>query len=520
MRLESMQLAATRLTHRAGQIPAAVVSADESAWLELARTARAEQRRLVAMWGSEAVEDGFSVNAAYECDDGIAWVRLPIGRQQNAGGDYPDLATVFPCATRMQRAIFDLIGLRARGAQDTRAWLNHGNWPDDYFPLQRQATGVEAFESSEADYPFVQVAGDGVHEIAVGPIHAGTIEPGHFRFSVVGEKVLRLEERLGYAHRGVERLFERTPASHGHRVAARIAGDSTVAFSWAFCMALEQASGTQLSKRALYLRALLLERERVANHLGDLGALGNDAGFGFALAQFSRLKEDWIRTNARLFGHRYLMDRIVPGGVSVDVRPDDAAVLTEQCERIEREVHVMRKVYEDQSGLQDRFLGTGRLTPAVVEHFGVRGMAARASGRTFDVRANLRAAPYDDMAVNAVSDARGDVAARVAVRFAEIDESLRLIRTLLTNLPDDGPAVVAMTPATAHAQGVGWVEGWRGDVFVALDLAPGDVIGRCHCHDPSWQNWPALEHAIIGNIVPDFPLINKSFNLNYAGHDL
>ncbi|MGU7776098.1 hydrogenase large subunit [Burkholderia sp. MR1-5-21] len=519
MRLESMQIAATRIMRGVGQISAGIVDADESGWLEIARTAQSEQCRLVAMWGSEAVERAFSVNAAYECDDGILWVRLATGCSQDGRGDYPDLAPVFAYATRMQRAIFDLTGLRARGAEDTRPWLNHGNWPDDYFPLQKQATGVEAFESSEADYPFVQVAGDGVHEIAVGPIHAGIIEPGHFRFSVVGEKVLRLEQRFGYVHRGVERLFERTPASCGHRVAARIAGDSTVAFSWAYCMALEQACGTALSKRALHMRAIMLERERIANHLGDLGALGNDAGFGFGLAQFSRLKEDCIRANARIFGHRYLMDRIVPGGVAVDVRAEDAAALAEQGERIEREVHVMRKIYEDQSGLQDRFLGTGQLTAAVAGHFGVRGLAARASGRMFDVRANLRPAPYDHIAIKAAGDARGDVAARVAVRFAEIDESLRVIRALLAELPD-GPIAVDVTPATTPSQGVGWVEGWRGDVFVALDIAPGEVIARCHCHDPSWQNWPALEHAIIGNIVADFPLINKSFNLNYAGHDL
>lgn len=519
MRLESMEIAATSLTRGAGQISVGVVDADESGWIEIAQTARSERCRLIAMWGSEVVDGVLWVNAAYECDDGVLWTRLATGSKDDPSGDYPDLAPIFPCAIRMQRAIFELTGLRARGAQDTRPWLNHGCWPDDYFPLRKQATGVEVFEPNEADYRFVQVAGEGVHEIAVGPIHAGTIEPGHFRFSVVGEKVLRLEERLGYVHRGVERLFERTPASGGHRVAARIAGDSTVAFSWAYCMALEQACGAALPKRALYLRALLLERERVANHLGDLGALGNDAGFGFGLAQFSRLKEDWVRTNARTFGHRYLMDRIVPGGMALDVGAADVAVLTEQCERIEREAHVMRKVYEEQSGLQDRFLGTGQLTAAVVEHFGVRGMAARASGQPFDVRANVRPAPYDEVAVKAVVDARGDVAARVAVRFAEIDESLRLMRALLADLPD-GPIVVDMAPAMTHSRGVGWVEGWRGDVLVALDIAPGDAIARCHCHDVSWQNWPALEHAIIGNIVADFPLINKSFNLNFAGHDL
>lgn len=520
MRLDSTRIdGSTRLMDGEGRISAIVVEVDERRWYEIARIAHSQQGRLVAMWGGEAPESVFSVNAAYECEDGVLWTRLATGPTAQADGDYPDLSPLFPSATRMQRAIFDLSGLRARGACDTRPWLNHGNWPGDYFPLRKEVLGVERFESNEANYAFVPVAGDGVHEIAVGPIHAGTIEPGHFRFSVVGEKVLRLEERFGYVHRGVERLFERTRTSDGHRVAGRIAGDSTVAFSWAYCMALEQACDAVLPKRSLYLRALLLERERIANHLGDLGALGNDAGFGFGLAQFSRLKEDWIRTNACAFGHRYLMDRIVPGGVAVDIDSEDTVVLAAQCERIGHEVHVMRKVYEDQSGLQDRFLGAGRLTSEIAKHFGVRGMAARASGHTFDVRANMRPAPYDAVRVDPASDERGDVAARVAVRFAEIDESLRVIRALLAGLPD-GPISVGVTPATAAAKGVGWVEGWRGDVFVALEIEPGEVIARCHCHDPSWQNWPALEHAIIGNIVPDFPLINKSFNLNYAGHDL
>jgi Ni,Fe-hydrogenase III large subunit len=211
----------------------------------------------------------------------------------------------------------------------------------------------------------VPVAGDGVHEIAVGPIHAGIIEPGHFRFSVVGEKVLRLEERLGYSHRGIERLFEQTPLLLGHRLAGRIAGDTTVAFSWAYCMAAERALNVFVPPRAQWLRGLLLERERVANHLGDLGALGNDAGFAYGLAQFSRLKEDWLRLNDRVFGHRYLMDLVVPGGVARDMGADFVEATAEQCGRIESAVRVMQHIYEDQSGLQDRFTGTGRLAAKV-----------------------------------------------------------------------------------------------------------------------------------------------------------
>src|SRR6516225_8776581 len=208
MRLESFQIdAATRLGCSPGQVAARVVDVDEAGWLGIARTAQSDRSRLIALWGSEAPEGIFSAHAAYECEDGILWARLATERSPHPGGSFPDLAAIFPYAARMQRAIFDLTGLRARGAEDTRPWLNHGNWPGDYFPLQRQVSGVETFESREADCPFVQVAGDGVHEIAVGPIHAGTIEPGHFRFSVVGEKVLRLEEHLGYVHKGIEQRF-------------------------------------------------------------------------------------------------------------------------------------------------------------------------------------------------------------------------------------------------------------------------------------------------------------------------
>jgi Ni,Fe-hydrogenase III large subunit len=470
------------------------------------------------MWGTEAATGAFVASAAYAMEDGLLWVQLPVTGGNNEEDGYPDLSTIFPCASRMQRAVYDLLGLRAIGAKDTRPWLNHGNWPADYFPLQKLSSGNERFESQEADYPFVPVAGDGVHEIAVGPIHAGIIEPGHFRFSVVGEKVLRLEERLGYAHRGIERLFQETPLLEGHRLAGRIAGDTTVAFSWAYCMAVERALNVFVPPRAQWLRALLLERERVAHHLGDLGALGNDAGFAFALAQFSRLKEDWLRLNDRVFGHRYLMDRIMPGGVARDMAADCIEAVAEQCEHIEAEVRVMQRICEDQSGLQDRFAGAGKLPANVAMHFSVCGLVARASGLSIDARVDHPFAPYHEVQAQLVCDNRGDVAARVAVRFNEIYESLRLIRAFLGGLAD-GEVVAAVEAHQPPSCGVGWIEGWRGEVLVAIETGENGTISRCHCHDPSWQNWPALEHAIIGNIVPDFPLINKSFNLNYAGHD-
>lgn len=524
MRIDALQLPGlTRLATFADPPATLVANADAAAWIEVAANVERDGGRLVTMWGAETRDGTFTVCAAYAVEDGLLWVRLPLGKgsesSANGYGDYPALCARFPCAARMQRAIHDLTGLRAIGAEDERPWLNHGNWPADYFPLSKSASGLERFESNEADYAFTRVEGDGVHEIAVGPIHAGTIEPGHFRFSVVGEKVLRLEERLGYAHRGIERLFERTPALAGHRLASRIAADSTVAFAWAYCMALERALDTTIPARAQWLRALLLERERVANHLGDLGALGNDAGFAFGLAQFSRMKEDWLRLNERVFGHRYLFDAIEPGGVARDLGPEGAAAIVAQSERIEREVRSMRHIYDDHSGMQDRFARTGILTPQTAARFGVCGLAARASGGTMDLRVDHASSPYREIGARVVSDPHGDVAARVALRFREVDESLRQIRAILASLPG-GSVAVQPHAARPSSYGAGWIEGWRGDVLVALETAEDGTLARCHCHDPSWQNWPAVEVAIIGNIVADFPLINKSFNLCYAGHDL
>jgi Ni,Fe-hydrogenase III large subunit len=365
----------------------------------------------------------------------------------------------------------------------------------------------------------VRVEGEGVHEIPVGPVHAGTIEPGHFRFSIVGEKVLRLEQRLGYKHKGIEKRFEAMMLEEGARLAGRVSGDSTVAYAWAYAMALEGMAGARPGERALFLRALMLERERVANHLGDLGYLGNDCALAFGFAQFWRLKEEWLRANARAFGHRYLMDRIVPGGVAADVAPAEAQALLAEGERLREELRTLRRIYYNHAGLQDRCITTGRVLPRTAARLGVVGLAARASGHAMDARAHPGYAPYDRLAPKVASHRNGDVAARIVVRFEEAFESLRLQRHILQHLPA-GALRVPLAQPPEGAFGVGWVEGWRGEVLLALQAAAGGRVRRCHPHDPSWQNWPALEHAVIGNIVPDFPLINKSFNLSYAGADL
>lgn len=490
-----------------------------SDWQEVAHAVVASGGRLVSLWGSDrhvGNAGGYVISAAYATTEGLLCLELLLDQQ---GATYPDISASFPYANRMQRTIADLLGIVTEPMEDCRPWLNHGAWPADYFPLRHEVTGKETFPACELqDYPFVRVEGDGVHEIAVGPVHAGIIEPGHFRFSVVGEKVLRLEERLGYKHKGIDKRFEEKPAKEGYRLAGRVSGDSTVAFSWAYCMALESICNTRTPARARWLRAVLLERERVANHLGDLGALANDAAFAFGLTQFMRLKEDWLRLNQRLFGHRLLMDVVIPGGVAVDLENAGISELLTQCQVIAKEVQNLRAIYENHAGLQDRFIATGRVTKELATTLGLNGFAGRASGVPADLRADFGMAPYGGHDFKKAVHRNGDVAARVTVRFDEIAESLRLIRLLATELAP-GEVVVPLEAVAETKLGAGWIEGWRGEVFIALE-SDGEKIRRCHCHDPSWQNWPVLEHAVIGNIVPDFPLINKSFNLSYAGPDL
>ncbi len=529
-----------RADHIPSNIPCRRLRVNREQWLLTAQTLGASAARLLSLWGSDHRDrDGcFRIHAAWILPDSVILLEHPIDtREHNAAvtPSYPGLARIFPSARRMQRAIYDLLGVVAEEPErDQRGWLRHDGWPRDWFPLRRDAEDQTSCPSDSAAYPFLSVHGDGVHELAVGPVHAGTIEPGHFRFSVVGEKVLLLEERLGYTHKGVARRFTELSQREGHRLAARLSGDSAVAFSWAYCAALESVTATPCPARATLLRALALEHERIANHLGDIGAIGNDAGFAFGLTQFSRLKEDLLRTNRSVFGARYLMDYVLPGGVATDLPDHAPSLLIETYSGIEEGVLAMRAIYGEHAGLRDRLSGTGTLERKVAERLGALGLSARASGIAGDLRADHPWPPYHLLLqklpgkapLGPITYPDGDVAARVEVRFDETLQSLALCRLLLEELasaalssPQPQPVQATIPVAAPYRQGIGLIEGWRGPVMVALETGPDGSIRRCHTHDPSWQNWPLLEYAILGNIVPDFPLINKSFNLSYSGQD-
>jgi Ni,Fe-hydrogenase III large subunit len=418
-------------------------------------------------------------------------------------GHYPSVGARHAPAIRLERAARDLFGLQPQGLPDDRPWLDHGRWTDDQVPA--------------TSYPFLPVEGDALHQIPVGPVHAGIIEPGHFRFTCDGETVVRLEQRLGYAHKGVDLLMSGAPLTRAAMLAGRVSGDSTVAYAYAFARAAETALGIEPPPRAVGLRAVMAELERLANHIGDFGAICNDASFSIMLAHCAILREKILRTSADCFGHRLMMDRIVPGGVAADIEPAQVLHVRALVGELRAAMPLLTKLYDDTPSLQDRTVTTGILRADLVRRFAPGGFIGRASGRDFDARRDLPYPPYDRLTFAVPVLKKGDVNARIWIRIREITESLSLLDQLLDGLPD-GP-VAAPGPVADTGEGLAVVEAFRGDVLVWLRIA-GGVIQRCHLRDASWFQWPLLEALIEGNIVADFPLCNKSFNCSYSGHDL
>lgn len=504
--------------------PAHMILVEADAWGTVATSAHALDFRWVALWADDVrtANDAparFNVNACFEKSGAYLVARTTLA------GEHPALAShtpIFAGADRPERHVHDLLGIVFEDHPDTRRWCRHQAWPEGEFPLRRNrpAAGTPAAQTPpDNTYPFLSAQGSGVVEIPVGPVHAGIIEPGHFRFQAVGETVLRLEEHLAYTHKGIEKIAQGRDASGLARLAGRISGDSTVAHAWAACQAMERAVGLDLPGRANFLRALLCERERVANHLGDMGAMLNDIGFAFGALQFSRLRELWQRMSHDVFGHRFMMDCVVPGGVARDLEQRFEAALHVQTDAMREQVKRLMTIINDLPSVTDRVRGAGILKPEYAKALGCLGFVGRASGHSVDVRHDAPYAPYDQLEVKVPLHHFGDVNARARVRIEEIAASFDLIESLLDDLPA-GPCLAPWKAPEVETEGLGLIEGWRGEILSYVRL---NAEGRVACffpRDPSWTTWPALELLIHDNIVPDFPVCNKSVNGSYSGVDL
>ena len=463
----------------------------------------------------------FILNACYEKNGDYLILRTVVSHDDP---QVPSQTPIYPAANRAERHIQDLFGLIFINHPDTRRWTRHQAWPANHYPLRKTfpVQGLDSMPTDtppDSDYPFLSAQGTGVYEIPVGPVHAGIIEPGHFRFQAVGETVLNLEEHLGYVHKGIEKIAEGRNAQGLARLAARVSGDSTVAHSWSACMAMERATQLKVPDRALMLRAIMAERERIANHLGDIGAICNDVGFAFAYYQFSRLREVWLRQNQQSFKHRLMMDCIVPGGVDVDLSEVDRIAHIEQGQQLHTELHELENILERHTGLEDRLATTGVLRPDLATQLGCLGYVGRASGQNYDLRRDSPYAPYDRFELEVPVYTNGDVEARLQIRLDEIHISLHLLHQMLTHLPVSQLCSPWKLPLP-NSEGLGLVEGWRGEIITHVRFGLEGEVSRYYPRDPSWLNWPALEHLIRDNIVPDFPVCNKSVNGSYSGHDL
>src|SRR3989344_5347657 len=436
--------------------------------------------------------------------------------------EFPSVASIIHEAWNYERKIRTFFGLNPKGLLDERPIILHDNWPKNLFPLRKDFNWNKRPDKSKGSYEFQKVEGEGIYEIPVGPIHAGIIEPGHFRFNVAGEEILLLEARLGFVHKGSEKLFEVLPMDAKLKLSEKISGDSSFSHSLAFCQAIENLAGINVPERAKYLRVVFAELERLANHLGDIGAIMIDTGFNFGGANGARLREMVMRINERLSGSRFLRGVNIIGGVMKDIDRENQDKLVGELQNIIKDFSEVINIAENSSSLLNRLKDTGILNYQIVKDYGVVGVAAKAVGIEMDARADYPYAAYDKLGFETAIGKSGDVHARFSVRVKEVYSSFEIIKKVLAGLSESGQITSAPVNIVLkkNAIAVSIVEGWRGDIiyFVATDLEGN--INRVDVRDPSFLNWAAVGHAGPGNIVPDFPLINKSFNLSYSGNDL
>jgi Ni,Fe-hydrogenase III large subunit/Ni,Fe-hydrogenase III component G len=475
--------------------------------------------RLVSVFADDvrATEGAFHLYYVYALDaaHGFIILRVPVSSDQP---EFMSLTNAIHAVNWQEREVQDLFGLKLVGHPNPRRCALHDDWPE-VFPLRKDfdlRTELPPFSGPR--HKFRAVEGEGVFQVPVGPVHAGIIEPGHFLFSVAGEPVLYLQLRMFYVHKGTEKLFENLPISHCVRLAESISGDSSFAHATAFCHAVERAAEVEAPPRARALRTLCLELERLYNHVADIGAICNDVAYVTANMHAMRLKERVLRINEHLTGNRLLRGMACLGGVRFDFDAEQLHALAELADWFEHEFKQLVELIRGNSGTRDRLETTGVLTPEIASDLGVVGIAGRASGFDHDLRRDFPNDFYDQMQFTVPVFTVGDVQHRMEVRREEVFQSLSIIRQALGKLPA-GPIRAEIGEVPPNRVALGYVEGWRGEIFHWIHTAPGNRLARCKIKDPSLQNWPALSEAIMGNIIPDFPAVNKSFNLSYSGTD-
>lgn len=435
--------------------------------------------------------------------------------------DFPSVARFMQEAWNYERKIRTFFGLNPVGHPDTRPIILHENWPQNSFPLRKDFKLKEEPSKMKKDNYFAQVEGEGIYEIPVGPIHAGIIEPGHFRFNVAGEEIVTLEPKLGYVHKGVEKLFEKLSMNDKLKLSERISGDSSFHYSLAYCQAVESLGDIEVSESAKYLRVIFAELERMANHMGDIGAIMIDTGFNFGGANGARLREMMLQVNERYGGSRFLRGVNKIGGVSKTISKEEGLKLVDELSAIVKDFSEVIAIAKNSASLLNRLKGTGILKPEIGKDYGAIGVPGRAAGLSNDARKYYSYAAYDKISFEVALEESGDVYARYCVRIKEVYSSFNIIKEAVSKMPAEGKAVdLEKVSLKKNAMTISLVEGWRGDVVFFVQTDGKGEISRVDLRDPSFLHWPLVEHAGPGNIVPDFPLINKSLNLSYSGNDL
>lgn len=477
---------------------------------------------------SLCAEDEAVISSLHACDDrdsggSLALYCVLTSRKWNGaliltaptGGQYPSLTPFIYSANWYEREIQDMFGIRAEGHPDPRPLVLYDTWPEGTYPLRKDFPADTIVPLASSPYPFKVVEGDGVFEVPVGPVHAGVIEPGHFRFSIAGEPILNLEIRLGYLHRGVEKMLEAASPSKALLMCERISGDNGVAHSLAYLQALE--SDTKVPESIEYGRCALAELERIHNHLGDIAGLALDTAFSVPAAELYSVKEKMLRLNQRLTGHRLLWGVMKVGGMRDVFTPEAVDEVQRTLMEVGNETDALVQRMLNTPSYMDRAETTGRVGLKVAKDLRLVGPVSRASGVDADIRRDLPYAGYGKLSFRVPVRTEGDVLARMHVKAEEIKESISLIIESIDKMSGSRAPVDVAIPSEGVRVGI--VESPRGEVLHALHFRDGRVI-RHKVRDASFCNWPGIEQAVLGDIVPDFPLINKSFNLSYSGNDL